>query len=381
MKISLPHHEVVLWGIGHTNSHILRMWATDPIPDARLTCVSNAPISTYSGILPGVLAGQYPRKRMEIDLVGLCAAANARLILGDVTGLDLTGRELLLKDRPPLPFDVLSIGIGSVPSTDGLDAGGGDILTIKPMTTFLDRLATRLRDISCQVTGRPLRLAVVGGGAGGVEIALCLAPFVSRTLGQVDLEISLIHAGDHLAAGMNPKTNNLIERRLTDRGVVVRLGRHVSRVNSGILTLCDGEQFESDVVVWATGAVAPTILSSLGLPADEKGFLLTRPTLKTIADVPIFVVGDSGSIAGSTTPKAGVYAVRQGPILWQNLACLLDGRELMSYQPQHNFLRLLNTGDGRAIGEYRSFTFEGRWCLRLKDFIDGRFLDKLQVRK
>ncbi len=178
MLTSLSGREVVLWGIGHTNAHVLRMWRMGPIHDARLTCVSNASISTYSGTLPGVLAGQYARERMEMDLVRLCAAAGARLIRGNVTGLDVTGRALRFEDRPAVPFDVLSIGIGSVPSTGGRDGGGDDVVTIKPMPTFLDRLEERLRRFGGLNVGRPLRLAVVGGGAGGVESAFCVAPFV-----------------------------------------------------------------------------------------------------------------------------------------------------------------------------------------------------------
>lgn len=331
MQTSLPRHDVVLWGVGHTNAHVLRMWRMAPIPDARLTCVSNVPVSTYSGMLPGVLAGQYPRERMELDLVRLCAAAGARLILGDVTGLDVIGRELLFEDRPPLPFDVLSIGIGSVPSTEGLESGGGDILRIKPMPTFLDRLEQRLRVISRRVTARPLRLAVVGGGAGGVEIALCLAPFLKRTLGDVSSVITLIQSGERLAAGAYPRTNDLVQRLLANRGIVVQLGKRVRQVRTELITLSDGGQIEADIVIWSTRAVAPSVLGTLGFPIDERGFLLTRPNLQVDADAPIFVVGDSGTIAGSATSKAGVFAVRQGPVLWRNITRLLEGRTLDAY--------------------------------------------------
>jgi NADH dehydrogenase FAD-containing subunit len=138
----MPHtlpHDVVLLGIGHTNAHVLRMWRMQPIPNARLTCISNHPVATYSGMLPGVLAGQYPPEAMEIDLVRLCAAAGARLILGNVIGLDRERHELQFDDRPPLPFDVLSIGIGSVPTRAGLAAADDTLLPIKPMQTFLER--------------------------------------------------------------------------------------------------------------------------------------------------------------------------------------------------------------------------------------------------
>jgi selenide,water dikinase len=376
MAISPPDREVVLWGIGHTNADVVRRWRLAPLPGSRLTCVSSGPISTYSGLLPGVLAGQYPREMMQIDLVRLCAAAGARLIQGDVTGLELKRRQLLFDEGPPLPFDVLSIGIGSVPSAEGVDGLDENVLSVKPMTSFLDRLSERLLGTGPGAGGRALRLVVVGGGAGGVEIAFCLPPFVRRTLGDTPLERSLVHAGVHLAAGSLAATNELVRTRLEAGGVRLILGRPVTRADRGRITLADGETVEADLIIWATGAAAPPILRGLGLPVDEQGFLLIRPTLQTLADAPIFVVGDSGTIGKSPTPKAGVYAVRQGPIVWENIARLLDGRPPRPYRPQRDFLKLINTGDGRAIGEYLGLTFEGRWCWRFKDWIDRRFMDQ-----
>jgi NADH dehydrogenase FAD-containing subunit len=103
--------------------------------------------------------------------------------------------------------------------------------------------------------------------------------------------------------------------------------------------------------------------------------------LQVPADAPIFVVGDSGTIRESPTPKAGVYAVREGPILWKNLARRREGRPLVPYRPQRGFLKLLNTGDGGAIGEFDGLSFQGRWCWALKDFLDRRFGDQYRVER
>ena len=374
MPTSIMKCEIVLWGIGHTNLHVVRTWRINPIPSARLMCVTDRPISTYSGMLPGVLAGQYPREMIEIDLIRLCEEAGARLLQGEVTGLDPGGRRLLFEDGPPLAFDALSIGIGSVPSNGSVDGAGDVALAVKPMPTFLDRLQERLLVLGRPVAGRALRLVTVGGGAGGVEISFCLPPFVRRTLGDVSPELSLIHAGEQLAAGSQAATNDLVRRRLEARGVRLVMGRAVTHVERGVITLAGGGNVEADLIIWATGATAPPILGTLGLPIDEQGFLLTRPTLQTLADAPIFAVGDCGTIRESPTAKAGVYAVRQGPFVRENIARLLDGRPLRSYRPQRSFLRLINTGDGRAIGEYLGLTFEGRWCWWLKDWIDRRFM-------
>lgn len=369
---------MVLLGVGHTNAHILRMWQIQSLPDARLTCVSNFPVATYSGMLPGVLATQYPLERMEIDLVRLCAAAGARLVVDEVTGLDVQQRQLRFAERPPLPFDVLSIGIGSVPQRNGIEIADDAVLAIKPMQTFIARLADRLREVAAKFAGRPLRVAVIGGGAGGVEIAFCLPRRVAAVLGDVTLQLSLINADEDLIGGVTRRTQQRVEDEFRRRGVSLVLGRRVARVADGNITLNDGQQIPADVVLLATGAVAPALLRQLNLPTDDRGFIATRADLRTTADAPIFAVGDSGTLADSPSPKAGVYAVRQGPVLWKNISHLLNGQPLEPYVPQRGFLKLLNTGDGRAIAEYKGLSFHGAWCWKLKDRIDGGFMDKYQ---
>ncbi len=378
MNSQLPRYNIVLLGLGHTNSHILRMWRMQPLADARLTCISNFPQVTYSGMLPGVLAGQYPNERMTIDLVRLCAASGARLIVDQVRGLDASSRELLFNDRPPLRYDALSIGVGSVPDTRNFIADE-TALPIKPMQTFLDRLQRRLLALSASVpVARPLRLAVIGGGVGGIEIACCLPRRVQQVLPGRPLELMLINAHPRLGGALCPRAERLVRKTLQQQGVRVVSGIRVTRATNGQLFYDDGATLDCDLAIWATTAVAPPLLESFDLPKDERGFLLTAPTLQSTAAAALFAVGDSGTIEGRNTPKAGVYAVRQGPVLWENLGRVLAGRPLLSYQPQQGFLKLLNTGDGAAIAEYRGLAWRGKWCLRLKDAIDGAFMDKYQ---
>jgi selenide,water dikinase len=354
------------------------MWRMHAPPDARLTCVSNYSTVTYSGMLPGVLAGQYPRGRMEIDLVRLCASAGARLVIGQVHGLDLDNRRLLIHERPALRFDLLSIGVGSVTSRDR-ELIDSTALSIKPMQTFLDRLDRRLGALASAAAARPLRIAVVGAGAGGVEIAFCLPARVRSVTGGADPEIALLGAHDAVPQGARPATQRIVRRQLQRRRIALKLNQHVVSVSEGRLMFDDGTTAEADLVIWATGAEAAPWLSTLGLATDERGFLLTRSTLQSVSDDAIFAVGDCGTIAEQPLPKAGVYAVREGPVVWENLRRSLAGRALKRYEPQRDFLKLLNTGDGHAIAEYKGRAFYGRWCWRLKDRIDGRFMDMYQA--
>ena len=323
-------------------------------------------------MLPGTLAGMYPRDRMQIDLVRLCAAAGARFIQAETVGVDLVRRELVLADRPAVPFDVLSIGIGSVPEAQLQELADARVIPIKPMQTFLERLDCKLAQLRPE-RGRPLRVAVVGGGAGGIEIAFCLP----RHVGQPTCEITLIDRGE-INSGLSPRAAELVHRELQRRGVRLLLGREAHSIGDGQVELAGGERYEFDLVLWATKAVAPELLRKLSLPTDGEGFLRTRSTLQTTADEPVFAVGDCGSIEGRPLPRAGVYAVRQGPVLRENVARSLTKQPLTEFKPQRNFLKLLNTGDGRAILDYKGIALHQRSCWKLKDWIDRRFMGKYQ---
>lgn len=374
MNSDLPRHDVVLWGVGHTNAHILRMWRQEPLRETRLTCVSNFSVATYSGMLPGVLAGLYSPERMEIDLVRLCAAAGARLIVGNLTGIDLAAKRLQIDDRPPIPFDVLSIGIGSQPSFQNVTEIDESVIPIKPMQTFVARFNQRLASLGTN----PTRVAVVGAGAGGVEIALCVAARLRSALGTKPFEITLLNASNQHLGGVTDKTASVIRRELVSRNVRLVLGHRVTRVALGAITLANGDEIPADIVIWATGAEGSPVLRQLGLPTDDRGFLLTRPTLQTVGHDSIFAVGDSGTLRDHPTPKAGVYAVRQGPVLWDNIKCLLQKQPLHEFRPQSGFLKLLNLGDGRAVGESHGWTFSGRWVWKWKDHIDSNFMAMFQ---
>ena len=382
MQSQLARREIVLLGIGHTNAHVLRMWRMNPLPDTRLTCVSNFGVATYSGMLPGVLSGQYASARMEIDLVRLCSAANARLIIGEVDGLDIKQRRLFLTDRPAVDFNVLSIGVGSVPQIENLQCDGDPPLGIKPMQTFLKRFEARLAAVrdkrdNSSLQGR-IHVTIVGAGIGGVEIAYCIAPRLKRHLGSHPFTVNLVTSSKEVAEGTLTKTQRLARQCLEDRDVHVHTGCRVERVSQGLVCCSEGSEIPSDIVIWATGATAPRWLGLLGLPTDDRGFLLTKSTLQTLASDHIFAVGDTGTIVDCELPKAGVYAVRQGPVLWRNLENQLSGRSLEAYRPQKTFLKLLNLGDGTALGEYRGQTFRGKWVWRLKDHIDRRFVEAYQ---
>lgn len=364
---------IVLLGAGHTHLHVLRHWQDRPRPGVTLTCISDFPVATYSGMLTGVLAGDYPASAMEVPLAPLCEAAGARLVVDHVTCIDLQAGEVRLSASPSLAFDLLSVGVGSTPSASAAFDAGTGVVAIKPMQTFL----TRLRDALTRArnSNRSLRVAIVGGGAAGVEIALCLPAFVRAAIGQ-GVTYTLVSDGALLPGC----TAGLVRRATTalDRAGISRLSGRIVSVDDQELRFADGRLLSADVTVWATGASPRPILDLIDLPKDAAGFLATTDTLQSAGDPRIFVVGDAGSIQGRRAEKAGVHAVRQGPLLLDNLQRRLDARPLQAFVPQASFLKLLNAGGGYAIGEWQGISFEGRWCRWLKDTIDTRFIAQFQ---
>ena len=383
MDKELGRNTIVLLGAGHTNAHVLRMWKMKPIENAQLVCVSNHPIATYSGMMPGVLAGQYSVPEMEIDLVRFCASAGVRLVLGNVTGIDREQRELQFADRPPLAYEFLSVGVGSRPTIKGVEVkDDSKLVAVKPMQTFLERLQAHLRTTAKSPT-KP-RIAIVGGGIGSIEIAFCLhrrikdnPESLGLSAGQ-QVEITLLTGAKRVGAGLIDSTQDRVKAAFDLHGLKQQTGSRVKTIDGQQLQLANGTSHDFDLIIWATSAVAPELLSVFDLDVDDRGFLKTRPTLQTISDDNIFVVGDSGTMVDFDLPKAGVFAVRQGPVLWDNLQRAVWNRKLTSYQPQRSFLKLINTADGKTIAERGNRSFYAGWCWYLKNRIDKKFMRMYQ---
>lgn len=376
--------ELVLVGAGHSHVQVLRSFAMTPPEGVRVTLVVDTPLATYSGMVPGLVSGQYRAEELEIDAVPLARRAGVRVILAAGIGIDPAERRIRLAGRPAIPYDLASIDIGSSVAGLGLPGVREHALATRPIGRFVGRVAEV--DEAARREAGPFRVVVVGGGAAGVELA---ATFRARLLrvfadgfGEASgkaFEVTLVHDGERLLPGYPEALARRVDRALVARGIVRILGRKVSAAEPERALLDDGSALPFDALIWATGAVAHPFFQA-PYPLDERGFVLTRPTLQIVGHDDLFAVGDCATLADhSETPKAGVYAVRQGPVLIHNLRAALAGRPLASYRPQRDFLTLLNLGDGSALGSKWGVAFEGRWVMALKDRIDRRFVDRFQL--
>jgi selenide,water dikinase len=376
--ISAPRRELVLVGGGHAHVQVLRRLAMEPPARTRVTLVVDTPIAVYSGMVPGFVAGQYRRADLEIDVLPLARRAGARVILAPMTGLDTQRRRINLAGRPSIPFDVASLDVGS--TVGGLDLPGvrAQALPVRPIGAFVERVEEAVTRAAAGPRGEPLRVLIVGGGAGGVEIAFTLLQRLRR--GGAEARATLLSGGPRILADYPEGLAHRVLRRARASGIDVRNGVRAVAAEPGVLVSADGSREPFDLLLWVTGAVASRALSGIELPKDERGFLRTRSTLEVEGCAGLFAAGDCAHLVEfPRTPRAGVYAVRQGPVLANNLhAALGDGR-LTRYRPQGDFLTLLNMGDGTAIGSKWGLSFEGAWVMRLKDSIDRRFMRRFQV--
>lgn len=359
---------IVLAGGGHAHAVALSrgLAASDGIA---VVLVAPDRLAPYSGMIPGVIAGHYEAGEAHVDLERLCAARGVRFVRGRAAGIDRTGRTLLLDGGDAVGFDVLSINVGITPDISAI-SGALHATTIKP----IDGLIARIDALKQQ--GRPGHVAVVGGGAGGVEVA-----FAIRN-GLAGSRVTLVMR-DGLLPGHGRLAQLLIRRALDRQGIATVDGFSVERVEPGRLTAADGRQLSADAVLLNTGAAAPGWLGQTGLARDAAGFLQVGPNLAVLGEDRAFAAGDCATMVETPRPKAGVYAVRQGPVLAENLMeaarALRDGRpaRLMPYRPQDRALAILSTGDGRAVASWGPFAVSGRWVWRWKDRIDRTFMDDL----
>lgn len=359
--------DIVLVGAGHSHVQVLRRFGMRPEPGVRLTVIAREVHTPYSGMLPGHVAGRYDRDEMHIDVARLARFAEARLIPSEVTGLDLDSQRVVMRDRPPLRYDVLSLNTGGVP---GAGYAEQDCVTpVKPIGRFLPRW-----NAVCEELGRrPMRLVFVGGGPGSVELALAMRarfPDTARcTLVTADPELLVEHAR---------KARRRLTALLSARGVEFHTDFFVEAVEEDRVRARDDRALPHDHVFWVTGVEPFAALRDSGLATDSDGFVEVHDTLQSTSHPDVFAAGDTAGMRGSPRPKSGVFAVRQGPTLADNLRRHAVGRPLRRYRAQRRALALIGTADGRAVASRGRWYASGRWVWVWKDWIDRRFMRRFQ---
>jgi selenide, water dikinase len=365
MQPNLPFtRDLVLVGGGHSHALVLRKWAMEPQPGVRLTVINPAPIAAYTGMLPGLVAGHYAREDVLIDLVRLCRFAGARLVIGAATGIDRADRLIHVPGRPAVRYDIASLDVGIHAGPAGL-AGLEHATPARPLDLFAagwDAFLTRAMPAP--------RVAIIGGGVAGVELALCAA----HRLRDAASAITVIDAGVALAA-QSPRAGAHLRRAMATAGITLRENASVAQITEGAVHLADGTSIGTDFIITVAGAAPQRWLAGTGLVLHD-GFVSVAPTLQS-SDPAIFAAGDCAHLAHAPRPKAGVFAVRAAPVLHDNLRSALSGRPLRAFHPQGDYMKLISLGSRNALFDRNGIAFAHPALWRIKDRIDRAFMEKL----
>ena len=373
--------DIVLVGGGHSHVGVLKSFGMKPIPGVRLTLICTDMHTPYSGMLPGYVAGHYDFDAVHIDLSRLAVFAGARLYRDEVIGLDRVNKKVLCRNRPPVPYDQLSINIGSTPQLTQVPGANEYAVAVKPIQRFNERwLALLARGQHHQ--GR-LTIAVVGAGAGGVELLLAMQFRLRNEFQRLgrnpdELAFHLFTAGANILPTHNSGVRRRFDAVLAARGVTVHRDSSVTKVFEGSLQTASGEVLAADEIIWVTSAGGAPWLRDTGLALDAAGFIKVTDTLQTVTDANIFAAGDIASMVNYPLEKAGVFAVRQSVPLTANLRLAVAGTSLRAYHPQRSWLALISTGDKYAVASRGWIGFAGSWVWQWKDWIDRRFMRKFQ---
>lgn len=350
---------LLLVGAGHAHLHLLA--EAESLRAAGHDVHLLAPATfAYSGVASATAAGVLPPGSGTIDVAWLAGRTGVRHHVARLVSVDLPGHRVLTSDGVWLAWDVLSVNIGSVVSTDGLVVDP-DVLRVKPLEQ-LATLAERVREAA----PRGARVTVVGGGPSGLELAghLSVLPGVTSVL--------LLEAGPVAGGALPEGARRRVRRLLADRAVVVRTGVGVTEVRSGHVLTRDGEVLDHDVVVLATGLMAPPLLAATGLGGPQG--VPVRATLQHRDHDEVYAAGDCADFLPGRLPRIGVHGVRQGPVLLASLLSRRRGEALPAYRPQRHALQVLDLGGGVGLAARGRWWWQGASALRLKRVIDRRWL-------
>lgn len=367
-----PVKRLVLAGGGHAHLAVLHALARAPLREVEVALVTPVSRQAYSGMLPGWIAGHYARADLEIDLEPLARRANVALLLDSVDAMDANRRCVALTSGRHLDYDVLSLDVGSNIDTSRLESLGDRLLPLRPLGEFMTRWQVMLTDAR-RLTG--FRVAVVGAGAAGVEIALAVRYAFDRE--RIDGEVCLVAPRDSFLVGHGPGARRRLAGWARRLGVVLHDGHAVGERKD--LLLADGSTIPVDCVIAATGAAPPRWLEVSGLELDPQGYVAVDSRHRSRSHAQVFAAGDVCSRDDPNFARSGVHAVRAGPVLASNLAAVFSGAPFREYRPRRRSLYLLACGPRSAVVSWGKLSVGGAWAWRWKDRIDRRFVERHSV--
>lgn len=355
---------LILAGGGHAHVAVLADWIRNGVPAIAAIFVTPSRHLRYSGMVPGWISGRYHRDLGTVDVAALAQRAGARLILSRVCAIDPEARQLTLEDGERLGFDIVSLDTGGIGRAADILGADPRLRDVRPIDRFVDEIAA--------LDNAPTRVAVIGGGAGGVELAFGFRNFRNGTSKP---EVVLVAGESGLLFEFPTAVRQRVARALDRQNV--SLIEADAQMQGSALSAGSGNLEPCDLIVAALGSGAPAWPREGGLACDKAGFIEVDRYQRSVSHPHVLAVGDVAMRQDRFIAHSGVHAVFAGPVLARNLRAIIAGEVPDAvYRPRFNSLYLMSTGDGRAVASYGPLAAEGRWVMWLKDRIDRRWIGK-----
>ncbi|MEV4619477.1 FAD-dependent oxidoreductase [Asanoa sp. NPDC049573] len=353
--------------------------------EARVVVVDPRPYMTYQPFLPEVLAGSVEARHAAVSQRR--HLRKTTLISGSVVNVDHAHKTATIQpaDGPEfaLAYDIIAVTAGAVTRQLGVPGIAETAIGMKHVeeaVAIRDRMLTNFDRASTLPPGpqrrKLLTVTFVGGGFSGVEgfgellsLATALTKLYPELSGD-DVHFHLVEARDRILPEVTDKPGEWVVRSLEKRGAHVHLNAQLVSARDGHVVLSDGEEFDSDLIVWTVGnAVNPMVRNHTDLPIDARGMLVVRADLRVGTDeepVPdAWGAGDDAAVPDLAAGRPGVatvpnaqHAVRQGKLLARNIVASLRGREPKQYL-HHSLGTVATLGLGRGIFQYKGIVIKG----------------------
>lgn len=363
---------LLLIGAGHSHANVLHHFTNIRRGDIELMLVSPYALAPYSGMVPGWLAGHYHWEECCIDFDRMCRRAGALRIEQTVARIDPEQSEAVLEDGRRIAYDWASIDIGSTLAPPQSEKVA--VLSLRPLSTLCGRWERLLQTVAALPQGSTYKLLMVGGGAAGVESMLAIRHRMADHAPHVRFEFALASHGDDILSGLAKGAARRLREHFDQHCIAINGNFSAGSIQGQAVVSENGDAIDTDAAIWATGAQAYRWPKESGLATDERGFIRVRSTLQSVSHPNVFAAGDCAGWEPQL-PKAGVFAVRMGPVLARNLEAALHGKALEDYTPQRRYLVLIGTGGRHAVGAWGKFSWQGKWAWRWKEHIDRGFVE------
>ncbi|MBL1210031.1 FAD-dependent oxidoreductase [Geminocystis sp. GBBB08] len=364
---------LVFIGGGHSHAIALYLWGKKPISGVNVTLISDVKNTPYSGMLPGYLGGYYTYEQTHINLEKLAKFAKIKLIIDSVIDIDIKHKKVIGRWGNQVDFDLLSIDIGSTPKNREIQGANLYTIPAKPVHFLIEKWQEIIKKTQLNPS-KKLTLNIIGGGAGGVELAINIYQKLNNILTPNKLKINLIHKREQILSNQNQWASYKLTEILKSKKINLYLNTVVKIVNEDSLITESGLKITGDYHFLVTQASTPLWLKNSSIATDQEGFILIKDTLQTLNYDFIFATGDIATMINYSRPKAGVFAVKQGKPLFENISNFLKNKPLKFYHPQKHYLNIIGIGNQSAVAIWGNIAWESPILWHFKQYLDQTFI-------